>query len=129
MVMLIVLFQRLLRSQRLAAVAVVIAITCVFYTLLGGHLAWSWLFVGIQCALWVWLLVRFGLLASIACGFVLAILGLPITSETSAFYFSYGVLVMGVALALGLYGCYTSLGRQAVPHGGLTPSNPSLATG
>ncbi len=118
-VMQIVLFQRLLRSQRLAAVAFVIAMTWIFCTLLGGRLALSWLLVGIHNTLFVWLLVRFGLLASIADGLVLALLGLPITSDTSAFYFSNGVLVMGIAFALGLYGCYTSLGRQPVPHGGL----------
>ena len=37
---------------------------------------------------------------------------LPITTDSSAFHFGNGLLVMGLVLALALYGFFTSLGGR-----------------
>ncbi len=50
-----------------------------------------------------------GLLATIACYLTLMLLGLPITADSSVFYFGNGLLVMGSVVGLALYGFFTCL--------------------
>ena len=45
---------------------------------------------------------------------VLGFLGLPITTDNSAFYFFKGAVGVGLAFALAAYGFYTSLDGKPV---------------
>ena len=56
--------------------------------------------------------VRFGLLSNVTATVVLTFLYLPVTTDSSAFYFGNGLVVMGLVLALALYGSFTSLGGR-----------------
>jgi hypothetical protein len=45
----------------------------------------------------------------VPCYLTLMLLGLPITPDSSAFYFGNGLLVMGLVIGLTVYGFLTSL--------------------
>jgi hypothetical protein len=100
-----------LRSVRLAACSFVLVQTILFGLGEGTNVA-MWFCIGLSIALGAWVLVRLGLLSAVVGFVVLSLLTLPITTDSSAFYFNNGLLVMGLVLAIALYGAFTSLGGR-----------------
>jgi Protein kinase domain len=74
----------------------------------------TWICTGFAVALCVWVLVRFGLLAVVIGAFVLSLLLLPITTDSSIFHFSSGLVVMGLVFTIALYGFTTSLAGRPI---------------
>jgi hypothetical protein len=97
-----------LRSERLAVGVALVFVTATAGVFGEGNSYLSWLFIGLIVAVNLWLMVRFGLLASVACYLAVQLLILPITPDPSAFYFGTGLLVMGLVVALAFYGLFTS---------------------
>ena len=105
----LLLLRIVLRSVWLAACGFVLVNT-VFFCLQEPEATYStWICIGLAVTLCAWILVRFGLLATVVAYAVVAFLTLPITTDSSAFYFGNGLLVMGLVFALALYGFFTSL--------------------
>jgi serine/threonine-protein kinase len=108
----LLLMRIVLRSLRLAACSFVLSNT-IFFGLMETEPTYStWCCMGLAVALWVWIMVRLGLLATVVGLAVQAMLTLPITTDSSAFHFSNGLLGMGLVLALALYGAFASLGGR-----------------
>ena len=61
-------------------------------------------------ALFVFLLTRFGLLAAVVLIFVQDLLRFPITPDTEAWYFKFGLFALVVVAALSARGLYISTG-------------------
>jgi len=108
------LLRALLRKEWAAAVAFVLLFTVFFaaqsqfapVVVVGALIYWG---------LIVFLLIRFGLLAIVAQGFVNGLLSAgPLTTQGSAWY--AGISLTGILLmaALAFYGFYTSLGGRPV---------------
>jgi serine/threonine-protein kinase len=110
---LLLLLRLVLRSGWLAACAFIPVATAYFCLQDPEPTYATWICNGLAVALFTWILVRFGLLASVTGLTVLNLLtALPITTDTSAFYFGNGLLVMGLVFAVALYGSFTSLGGR-----------------
>lgn len=107
-----------LRRERLAAVAVwlimTVALSLTSETVLGVP------FAGLAAFLAIWVLYRYGLLASITAIFFLHLLIFyPITSDFSAWYAGDFVLALIISLALVVFGFYTSLAGEPLFRGAL----------
>jgi hypothetical protein len=110
---LLLLLRLVLRSVWLAACAFVPVATAYFCLPDPEPTYATWICSGLAVALFAWILVRFGLLATVTGLTVLNLLtALPITTDSSAFYFGNGLLVMGLVFAVALYGSFTSLGGR-----------------
>ena len=110
------LLYAILRKDRLAALALwslgALALSLTHDTLIGVPVALLGAF------LIVWVLHRYGLLATISALFFLHLnIFFPITSEFTAWYAGDFVLALIIALALAVYGFYTSLAGQPVLRG------------
>ncbi len=110
----LVLFRALLRKEWAAAAAFVLLFTVLLADL--DQFAPVALVTGlIYWGLLVFLLIRFGLLAFVAQGIFVGLLGsFPLTTQGSAWY--AGISLAGILLmaAMALYGFYTSLGGRPV---------------
>lgn len=69
-----------------------------------------WIFIWLQVGLFLFALVRLGLLASISALFVYTVQGMAITIDPSRYYFANGMVHIGVIIALALFGCISALG-------------------
>ncbi len=113
LLMLLLLLRLVLRSVWLAACGFVLVATAYFCLQDPEPTYATWICIGLAVALFTWILVRFGLLATVTGLAVLNLLtALPITTDSSAFYFGNGLLVMGLVFAVALYGSFTSLGGR-----------------
>lgn len=106
----------LVRKERLAALAVwligALALSLTHESILGVP------FAAFSVFLVVWVLYSYGLLALISTIFFLHLnIFFPITSEFSAWYAADFVLALVVALAIAIYGFYTSLAGQPLLSG------------
>jgi hypothetical protein len=112
LLLLLLLLRLVLRSVWLAACGFVPVATA-YFSLQDPEPTYStWICIGLAVAPCAWILVRFGLLAIVVGFFVYGLLTLPITTDSSAFHFGNGLLVMGLVLALAIYGSFTSLGGR-----------------
>jgi hypothetical protein len=88
--------------------------------MLGAKDPWSFAANLAISALWLFLLMRFGFMACVLAGFVLAILlAFPVALDTSAWYSGYGYAALTIFAAIVLYAFRTSLGGRpimAAPH-------------
>jgi serine/threonine-protein kinase len=113
LLVMVLLLRIVLRTERLAAGGAVVLLSTIITLMLPANLLIAWLPATLAAVLIVWLLIRYGLLAAVvqhAVGELL--INAPITTNTSAFYFGNGLFVLGVVVAIGLFGFYTSLGRR-----------------
>jgi serine/threonine-protein kinase len=110
--LMLLLLKLLLRSVWLAAFGFVL-LNAAYYCLRDPEATYAvWICTGLALALCAWILVRLGLLATVVAYTVVAFLALPITTDSSAFHFGYGLLVMGLVFAVALYGAFASLGGR-----------------
>jgi serine/threonine-protein kinase len=80
----------------------------------------DWVIAAIQSALFVTLIARVGLLATVfAEFFILLCLWYPMTADFSAWYAGSTLFALAIGVALAFYGFYQSLGGQPVFRGGL----------
>jgi Protein kinase domain len=111
--LLLLLLKLVLRSVWLAACAFVPVATAYFCLPDPESTYATWICIGLTVALFAWIVVRFGLLATVTGLAVLNLLtAVPITTDSSAFHFGNGLLVMGLVFALALYGSFKSLGGR-----------------
>jgi serine/threonine-protein kinase len=114
---LLLLFYILLRSERLAALALW-ALAALALSLTAGLPGAP--FAAGAAFLAVWVLYRPGLLAYVSATFFLHLnIFYPVTSEFSAWYAGDFVLALAASLALALYGFRVSLGGRSLFRGGL----------
>ena len=107
------LLRETLRKEWLAVCAFALFYTVLFTTAI-GHPYISWLFNGLVVALFVYLLIRFGLLACVMMIFVQDFLRFPITFDPSAWYFNFGLFALIAIAALSGYGFYISIGGRRI---------------
>jgi len=114
-VLLLLLLRLILRKQWLAVAAYVV-FSVVVWTAGVGHPYFSCLVATVVSAMFVFLLMRFGLVAVVCYTFVRLLLTFPITTNLSAWYAgSTTLLPVGVIVALAAYGFYLSLaGRPLI---------------
>lgn len=108
----------ILRRERLAAFAVwvIMAVTLSLTNETAAEMPFAWL----TALLVVWLLYRYGLLASISAIFFLHLLIFyPITSDLTAWYAGDFVLTLIISLALVGFAFYTSLASEPLFRGAL----------
>jgi len=114
---LLLLFHIILRSERLAAL-VLWALAALALSLTAGTPGAP--FAAAAAFMGVWVLYRYGLLASISATFFLHLnIFYPITSEFTAWYAGDFVLALAVTLALAVYAFRVSLGGRSLFGGGL----------
>jgi hypothetical protein len=97
----------LFRNQKAAIVACVV----VAATMMGGGSLWSFA-IGllVLSPLWFFILIRFGLLAEVSAGFVVALLNVyPVTLNASAWYSGYGYAAIAIFAVIVLYSFRFSL--------------------
>ena len=68
--------------------------------------------IGLQLALFIIVLMRYGLLAAIAAQFFTWCWNYPLTADFSAWYAGSGQFAIIIAVGLAIYGFYTCLARQ-----------------
>ena len=87
------------------AVGVYIALLSLMFALSSGEFLIGLGLGALLISIWVFTVMRLGLLASSACFFTFfALLNLPITTDTSAWFLSSTLLGVGVVAALAIYG-------------------------
>ena len=108
-VLLLLLLRLILRKQWLAVAAYVL-FSVVVWTAGVGHPYFSCLVAAVVSVMFVFLLMRFGLVAVVSYTLVRLLLTFPITANLSAWYAdSTTLLPVGVIVALAAYGFYLSL--------------------
>jgi serine/threonine-protein kinase len=114
---LLLLLYIILRGERLAALCLW-ALGALALSLTSG--APGAPFAALGAFLYVWVLYRYGLLASVSAAFFLHLnIFYPVTSEFSAWYAGDFVLALALSLALAVYGFRVSLGGRSLFRGGL----------
>jgi hypothetical protein len=124
----LILFNRLLRSRRLAAAvtALVITVTPALPSVAGGNPIFALLVGGVWAMGAVFVLVRFGLLAMIVSQFVFQLTSLvPIAFDLSAPYITSSYLCLGAVIVLAAYGFHTAMGGRPVFGAGFLPDEPA----
>ncbi len=124
----LILFNRLLRSRRLAAVATALVLTATpaLQSVAGGNPIVTSLVGGAWAMVAVVVLVRFGLLAMIVSQFVFQLTSLvPITFDPSVPYSSSSYLCLGAVIVLAGYGFHTAMGGRPVFGAGFLPQEPA----
>ena len=107
-----------MRNERLAAVVLWLIMTVALSLTHDTALAVP--FAALSAFLLIWLLYRYGLLASISAIFFLHLMiFFPITSDFSAWYAGDYVLALIVSLALVVFGFYTSLAGEPLFRGAI----------
>jgi serine/threonine-protein kinase len=117
--LLLLLLSILLRNER-AAIASFWLLLVAFQALGSDNLTAALIGAAINSAIFIFLLVRFGLLASIFAEFFL-LLGIfyPLTSDLSVWYSGVTIFALAIGLALAIYGFYISLAGQPLFKEGL----------
>jgi protein kinase-like protein len=115
----LLLFSILLRKERLA-IALFWLVVVGFEGLASDNLTTGLIAAAINSAIFLFLLVRFGLLATIFAEFFL-LLGVlyPLTSDFSAWYSGVTIFALAIGLTVAIYGFFTSLGGQPLFRGSL----------
>jgi tRNA A-37 threonylcarbamoyl transferase component Bud32 len=115
---LIICFLYILRILLRNQIAAVIVVTLIIAYGLAAHFQgevnpWYYAIYLVLAALWVFVLMRFGLVAAMFFIFTHRIfITFPITFDTSAWYAGYGYVTLAILLAIVLYAFYTSLGGR-----------------
>jgi hypothetical protein len=116
LVSVLLLLRIILRSVWLAASGFVVLNSTLFGLAQPEPTYSTWFCIGLAVTLCVWVLMRYGLLATVIGIVVWSPLTLAITTDTSVFHFSYGLVTMGLVFAIAMYGFMTSLaGRPLFP--------------
>jgi Protein kinase domain len=117
--LMLLLFSILLRKERLA-IALFWLIIVAFQGLVSSNLTTGLIAAAIGSTIFLFILVRFGLLASIFAEFFI-LLGVlyPLTSDFSAWYSGVTLFALAIGLGLAIYGFYISLAGQPLFRGGL----------
>jgi hypothetical protein len=111
MIFTLFLMRSLLRNQKVA-----VAICIILFTLMSGpeNIPCFTTLLASSC-LTIYLLLRFGLLASIFALFLKFFpITAPITLQADAWYFDTGFLALTIMAAIILYAFYTSLGGRPI---------------
>lgn len=108
LMLLLVLFRRLTGSPRFSA-GLTVLVLLPLATPQAAHMATGWLIIGVGIVgAAVWVVVRFGVLATVSAFFVLLMLNQSLlTINTSSWYFGNTLVVFGMLLAGLLYACRT----------------------
>jgi serine/threonine-protein kinase len=110
LLLMLLLLRIVLRSVRLAACGYILINSTVYCLMVPEASFLTWICIGLAVALSVWILIRLGLLASVVGTVVLFLQSnVPVTPDSSAFYYGQGMLMMGLVFAVALYGAFTSL--------------------
>jgi serine/threonine-protein kinase len=117
--LMLLLLSILLRNER-AAIASFWLLLVAFQGLASDNLTAGLIGAAINSAISIFLLVRFGLLATIFAEFFF-LLGVfyPLTSDLSAWYSGVTIFALAIGLALAIYGFYISLAGQPLFKEGL----------
>jgi serine/threonine-protein kinase len=116
--LLLLLLALILRKEWLAIGGVWLLLT-LFDALTGKNPSTDWLIGGVNAALLLLLLMRYGLFAMIVAEFFfLLIIFYPMTSDFSAWYAGGTFFALGLSAALAVYGFYRSLAGQPLFRGG-----------
>jgi serine/threonine-protein kinase len=115
-VVLLLLLLRLILRRQWLAIGVYVLYNVVVYTVGVGHPTISWLIAALVSALFLFLLLRFGLLAAVSYTFVRILLTFPITADLDAWHAGGTTLLpLGLIAALAAYGFYLCLaGRPLI---------------
>jgi hypothetical protein len=112
MLFLLVLLRVLLRNTVVAAIAFVLILTAQ-YGLGIDQPFFYWPLFALMFTIFAFVLIRFGVIAfAAALVFGAMLLGLPITTDVSAWYFGTGLTGLLAVLALALYAFHTALGGR-----------------
>jgi serine/threonine-protein kinase len=110
---LLFLLRTLLRSERLAAAVLCVLLGLLFGFAIAGSPLIGGPFFMLATALYLFVLIRFGLLAAgVAFYMVIVLSSFPMTLHTSAWYSNLGFAGLAVILAFTAYGFKVSLGNQ-----------------
>jgi serine/threonine protein kinase len=117
--LMLLLFSIVLRKERLA-IALFWLMIVAFQGLASSNLTTGLIDAALGSAIFLFILVRFGLLASIFAEFFI-LLGVlyPLTSDFSAWYSGVTIFALAIGLGLAIYGFYVSLAGQPLFRGGL----------
>jgi serine/threonine-protein kinase len=117
--LLLLLFHVVLRRAWLAVLVAWLTGT-LFVALQYDSLAVDFFFLGINAALYLFGLMRFGLLTATFANLVVSLfLNLTMTPDLSAWYAGATVITLATLVGLSAYGFYTSLGGQPILRGDL----------
>jgi len=106
---------RLLRRQRPAAVVYVILAAALYVgTSAGLEPSWFWVFAILIETLFIILLIRVGVLATIAAMFVWYCLYFPITTDLTSWYAQNSLMALGAVVLIGGYGFYISVAGRSL---------------
>lgn len=117
--LILLLFSILLRNERVAIASVWLLLVA-FQGLVTDNLTAGLIAAAVNSAIFIFLLVRFGLLATIFAEFFV-LLGVlyPLTSDFSVWYSGVTVFALAIGLTVAIYGFYISLAGQPLFRGGL----------
>lgn len=119
-VLFLLLLLRIILRRDWAAITVCAAIITFFAIDPNGNVAVDIAFGALLTAIILFVLLRFGLLALVACFlFLLLFQNYPITSDFSAWYVEATLFVLAVTIGLAVYGFYISLAGQPLFKGRL----------
>ncbi len=107
---LLVIARILLRNQILAIAASILIMSS--YTINGG--VWSFIMQLAIMALYIFVLIRFGLLAYIFAGLLGILAEIPISLSPAPWYSPYGYATLSILFAIILFAFYTSLGGRPI---------------
>ena len=121
-----------LRRRGIAAAAMILLLTALriaFMPSSTGSLIVVLVFGGLIATGSVFLLVRFGMLAMIAAGFVANLTGfIPITFDSAVPYAGSSYLILGTILVLAAYGFHTALAGRPIFGAGFLKDEPAKPT-
>src|SRR5436853_6309010 len=101
-----------LRREGLAVTGVWLLLVCMRILREDATSLTQELSIGLQLALFIMVLMRYGLLAAIAAQFFTWCWNYPLTADFSAWYAGSGQFAIIIAVGLALYGFYSCLTRQ-----------------
>jgi len=103
------LLKIILRNQKITLAAFIIILALVA----GPGSIWAYLIYLVFVAMWLFVLMRFGLVAGVITLIILALFqAFPITYDASAWYFKTGIAALAIFAAIVLYAFRTSLGGR-----------------
>jgi serine/threonine-protein kinase len=106
---LLLLVRLITRREKWAAAIVILLVSIAFTRVLPGVWYVTWFAHLFNTAALVWLVGRLGIFATTVSYFAIGILASPITGDTSAFYFTNGLFLMLLIMAIACYGFYLSV--------------------
>ncbi len=102
---------RIVVRKQTPAVVVTCLLLGTIHSLINDVAIQLWIFIVLQVGLFLFALVRYGMLVSIFALFVCVLTyGGAITVDPSRFYFANGMVCIGVILCLAAFGCVSALG-------------------